>query len=234
VIALSTPATQNYLDNTVAMVVSDISGVTGIEKPSKIEFWKSRLHLMGFPNPSNLDQPNNSVVAGQFVDGSQVELEKIIDFTYGTGGSTKIMVGTGGKVTNIFGQEDNLWFFTENRTFSAAASAVSTDATNASIGLTIPVEKDHNHGCVNENCAIDNGDGEMSYITNDRRIMRQAISTQSGAAVSFPDEHYDMEIIEHLQNMDLDQNWGFGVPLYWSSSFHLSGKRVRSMVLAYL
>lgn len=199
----TTALTASYPDNAIAVVVHDISGVVGIEKPSKIEFWKSRLHLMGFPNPKNLNQPNNSVVAGQFVDGAQVQLKNIIDFTYGTGGSTKIMVGGGGRVTNILGVEDTLYMFTEGKTFGAASSSITNSG--AAIGQTLPVEKDHNHGCANEDCAIDNGDGEMSYITNDRRIMRQSIATQSGAAVSFADEHYDMEIIEHLNNMDLDQ-----------------------------
>ncbi len=197
--------TASYPDNAIAIYIHNISGVVGIEKPSKIEFWKSRLHLMGFPNAKNADQPNNTVIAGQFVIGQAgaTGIELIIDFTYGTNGSTKITVGNGGKLTNILGVDDNLWFMLEDKTYAAADSSVTT--TGSGIGGTIPIQKDPNHGCANEDCAVAIGDGEMSYITNDNRIIRQSISTVSGAAVSFADENYDREVIELLSGMSQDK-----------------------------
>jgi len=205
VVRMTTTVSASYADNAIAILVHDISATVGIEKASKIVFWKSRMHLMGFPSTLNVDQPNNSVLAGQFIDGAATDIENIINLTYGTGGSTKIAVGSGGKVANILGVTDNLWFFLEDKTYSADSSAVQTDAAVGTIGLTIPIEKDPNHGCVNEDSAVAIGDGQMSYITKDKRIIRQSIATNSGAAVSFSDEHYDMEIIEFLKNMDDDQ-----------------------------
>ena len=214
-----TALTQGYADNTVAIRVHDIHTVTGIEKPSKILFWKSRLHLMGFPSATNADQPNNSVIAGQFVIGQTGAsgIEKIIDFTYGTGGSTKIVVGGMGKVTNILGVKDYLYFFTEDAVYSTLDSDISTDAASASIGLTIPHIKDELHGCINEDCATVMGDSALTYVTTDKRIMQLTISTDTGAAVSSPQEDFDVPIRGHLLNMSKDQTGAF--------AYHFRGGR---------
>lgn len=205
IVTLVGTLSQSYSDNAIVIRVHDIHTVTGIEKPSKIEFWENRLHLMGFPSTTNADQPNNSVICGQFVAGQTgtTGIEKIIDFTYGTGGSTKILVGTGGKLTNILGEGDNFWFFTEDRAFATASADVVSSG--SAIGLTKPDEKDRNHGCINEDCAIVMGSGDMGYVTNDRRIMRKTISTVQGAAIPYADESFDIDIRDHLKNMDADQ-----------------------------
>ncbi len=217
VIGLTTPATQAYVDNTIVMYVHNISGVTGIEKPSKLLFWKSRLHLMGFPSATNVDQPNNSVICGQFVIGQTgaTGIELIIDFTYGTGGSTKIVVGETGKVTNILGIKDFIYFFTENTVSATAASAI--DTTGSAIGLTIPLVKDELHGCLNEDCATVMGDSALTYVTNDNRIMQLTISTDTGAAVSSPQEDFDVAIRQHLLQMSSDQTGAF--------AYHFRGGR---------
>lgn len=197
---LDTTSSAAYADNAVAIFVD--GPYSSLEKPSKVMFWKSRLHIMGFPAATNADQPNNTVMAGQFVIGQTgaAGIELIVDFTYGTGGSTKITVGGGGKVTNILGVADYIYFFTENKVFATAASAIATSG--SSIGLTIPEEKDVLHGCVNEDSATVMGNNAITYISNDNRFMRIPISTETGAAVSPPEEDFDVDIRDEIKNMD--------------------------------
>lgn len=200
---LDTTASQAYSDNAIAIFVDGPYG--SLEKPSKLLFWKSRLHIMGFPSASNADQPNNTVMCGQFVIGQTGAsgIENIIDFTYGTGGSTKIVVAGGGAVKNILGVKDFIYFFTEDQVHATASSSISTSG--SSIGLTIPDLKDEMHGCLNEDSACIMGDNALTYITNDRRFMRIPIATDTGAAVSSPEEDFDVDVRDHLKNMDKDQ-----------------------------
>ena len=222
VVTLTGTLSQAYSDNDIAIFIDN--SYSALEDPSKILFWKSRMHIMGFPSPTNADQPNNSVMAGQFVIGQTGAsgIENIIDFTYGTGGSTKITVGAGGRVTNVLGVEDAIYFFTEDQVFSTLSSEVNAETPSASspgsgLGLTIPRAKDNLHGCLNEDSAIVIGYGEVAYITNDRRFMRIRVSTDSGAAVSYPDETFDIDIRELLEDMDRDQTGAL--------AFHYRGQR---------
>lgn len=203
VLTLTGTLSQSYSDNAIAIFVDN--SYSALEDPSKILFWKNRMHIMGFPSASNADQPNNTVMAGQFVIGQTGAggIELIVDFTYGTGGSTKIVVAGGGRVTNTLGVADALYFFTEDKVFSALASDIATSG--SSIGLTIPDEKDELHGCLNEDCATVMGNNALTYVTNDRRIMRIPIDTDTGAALSAPEEDFDVDIRGHLKNMDKNQ-----------------------------
>lgn len=208
VVTLTGTLSQSYSDNDIAIVVRQYAS---LEKFSKSLLWKNRLHGMGFPSATNADQPNNTVMAGQFVIGQTGAsgIELIIDFTYGTGGSTKIVIAGGGKVTNILGAKDYIWFFTEGKVFATASADISTDASGGSIGLTIPIEKDSLHGCLNEDCATVMGDSAITYITPDRRIMRIPIATDTGAPVSPAEEDFDVDIKGELKNMDRDQEGAF-------------------------
>lgn len=202
VVTLSGTLSQSYADNTLAIVVRQYSS---LEKASKILLWKWRLHLMGFLSAVNADQPNNTVMAGQFIAGQTAAqgIELLVDFTYGTGGSTKILVYGGGKVTNILSVKDFIYFFTQDKTFAAANSEVTTSG--SAIGDTRPDEKDELHGCLNEDCATLMGDNAITYVTNDQRIMRIPIDTDSGAALSHPEEDFDVPIRGHLGNMSKNQ-----------------------------
>jgi len=195
------PAT--YPDNRFCLVASNIS--SGREKFSKIVIWKSRLHGMGYPNAANADAPNNTVMAGQFVIGQTgaAGIELIIDFTYGTAGSTKITVGSGGSVKNIIGVADNLYFLNERKTHSAASANITTSG--AAVGLTIPDEKDGLHGCINEDCAALAGNEALIYATSDKRVMRQRIDPDTGTPLDRPEEDFDVDIRGHLKNLDKDQ-----------------------------
>ena len=193
-----------YADNSIVIRVHDISGTSGIQKPSKIEFWKSRLHSMGFPSATDFDAPNHSVNAGQFVIGQTgaTGIESIIDFTWGTGGATKIQVNGGGAVTNILGAKDFFWFFAKRKVYATSSADITTSG--SAIGLTIPDEKDELHGCLNEDCATVMGDNAITWIDH-KKFMRIPISTDTGAPVSPPQEDFDAAIREDLINMDSDQ-----------------------------
>lgn len=198
VVTLSGTLSASYADNTLAIVVRSYS----IDDASKIVFWKARLHLMGFPLATNADQPNNTVLTGQFVNAAN-NIELILDFTFGTGGSTRILVAGGGRVTNILGVADAIYFFTERKVFATVSSEI--DTTGSSIGLTIPREKDSLHGCINEDCATVIGNSALTYITSDGRFMRIPIDPDTGTAIGRPEEDFDVDIREHLKNMDKDQ-----------------------------
>ena len=63
----ATTLSKSYNDNSILIFVDD--AYSALEAPSKLHFWKSAMHIMGFLNPTNTDQPNNSVMRGQFVIG---------------------------------------------------------------------------------------------------------------------------------------------------------------------
>ena len=203
VVTLDGTLSATYSDNRFCLVASDIS--SGREKFSKTVVWKSRLHGMGFPAATNADHPNNTVMAGQFVIGQTgaTGIELIIDFTFGTGGSTKITVGSGGAVKNIIGVADSFYFLNERKTHSVASTSI--DSSGASIGLTIPDEKDGLHGCLNEDCAALAGNEALIYATPDKRIMRQRIDPDTGTPLDRPEEDFDVDIRQHLLNLDKDQ-----------------------------
>lgn len=218
----ATTLSQDYADNSVLIFVDD--SYSGLEKPSKITFWKSRMHIMGFPSAVDADQPNNSVMTGQFVIGETgvSGIEKIIDFTYGTAGSTKIMVGESGRVTNVLGVKDTIYFLTDDKTFATSAASITTGVnettfSTTAIGLTIPKEKDGNHGCVNEDSATEMGKNELAFITNNKRIMRVRISPETGSVDPYSDESFDTDIRDLLVDMDDDQTGAL--------AFHYSGQR---------
>jgi len=197
---------KDYDDNTVVFVEHDIS--SGREKGSKVTFWQERMMIMGSIDTTNADQPQNTVFTGKFCVGhsSATSIEDIIDFTYGSGGSTRITVGKGGKLTNIIGGKDSMYFLKKKELYDVYKGDISKDSadTTSTIGLTIPQLKDENHGCINEDSAISIGNNELAYITNDKRIMRIKLASQAGVP-AYPDEAFDNDIWLDLENMDEDQ-----------------------------
>lgn len=203
-VTLDATLSQSYADNTICIVTADIS--SGREKASKGMVWKSRFHLMGYPSASNADHPNNTVMAGQFVIGQTgaTGIELIVDFTFGTGGATKITVGSGGKVTNVIESKEFIYFLTEDKVYGTASTDVTTSG--SAIGATIPDIKDELHGCVNEDCAAIMGNNALTYVDgNGKRIMRIPLDVYTGAVVSKPEEDFDVDIRSHLKNMDKNQ-----------------------------
>jgi hypothetical protein len=197
-----TSLTKAYADNAVAVVVHDISEVSGIEKASKVFFWKRRLGMIGSEVAGNSDQPNNTIYYGKFA--GPTTMEDIIVFDYASGGSTRELVGNYGRVTNAVPVKDYLYQFTDSEAYVTAASDVIISGSG--IGTTTPDLRDPDHGCFNEDCATSLGNDEISYIDAVRkRIMRVKIATESGAAVQFPDDSYDLPIRSFLKNMNDDQ-----------------------------
>lgn len=199
VITLTGTLSQSYDDNAVCLVTSDIS--SGREKASKVFFWKERMGLIGSVNAANADQPNATVFFGQFATADN--LEDVIDFTYGTGGSTRELVGKWGKVTNAVPAKGFLYIFKESQAYTVDAADVIISGSG--IGQSTPDLRDENNGCLNEDSACVIGNNEITYITSDKRIVRIRIATESGAAVLFPDESFDIPMREHLKNMDSSQ-----------------------------
>ena len=207
VVTLSGTLSQSYNDNAIAIVVRQYPS---LDKFSKMLLWKWRLHGMGFPSTTNADQPNNTVLSGQFVAGnaSAGTIEDIINFSLdGTKGSVKILVYGGGKVTNILEAKEFMWFFTEDKVFNVANSDVSIVATD--LGNTRPDLFDELDGCLNEDSAIVMGDNAITYVTNKGRIKRIPIDTDNGAALQHAEEDFDVGIKEHLINLSKDQTGAF-------------------------
>lgn len=195
VVTLVGTLSQSYSDNAICIRVHDIS--SGREAFSKIDFWKERMVGIGSVYTTNTDQPNISVFFSRFTLATT--LENIINFTAGSGATVE-PVGKAGSNMNIVPTEDFLYVFKEKATYSVANADVNTSS-----GASIPNLRTPNHGCVNEDCAIDMGNGEIAYVTNDKRIMCMKISTESGAAVEFADESFDLDIRDDLRKMDRDQ-----------------------------
>ena len=205
VVTLTGTLTQTYADNSIAIRVHDLSGVSGIEKLSKIFFWKRRFGGFGSQIASNADQPNSTIYYGKFSTPSA--MENLIVFDYSTGGSVTEQVGNLGSVTNVIPVKDFLYQFTNEEAYVTAASDIVITGTG--IGVTTPELRDENHGCINEDCAISLGNNEITYVTNDKRILRIRIADSNGAAVVFPDEEFDRPIRKLLAMMDEDQTGAF-------------------------
>lgn len=196
-----TALTKGYDDNSVAVVVHDISGTSGIEKASKVFFWKRRLGMFGFEIANNSDQPNNTIAYGKF--SSTTTIEDIISFPYNAGGSVSELVGNYGRVTNVIPVKDYLYQFTDSEAYVTAASDIVISGTG--IGITTPDLRDERYGCLNEDSATSLGNNEISYITKDKRFMRIRIASNAGAPVVFPDESFDLPLRNDLKNMSEDQ-----------------------------
>lgn len=205
VVTLTGTLSQSYSDNAVCVVTQSLSS---LEKLSKLFFWKERMGGVGSQVATNADQPNATVYFGKFAAPDAIE--NVIDFTFGSGGSTREIVGKWGRVTNAVPAKDYLYVFKEAESYSASAAEVgiaspSSSSPGPSLGATPMNLKDEIHGCLNEDSACVIGNNEITYITSDRRIMRIRLATDSGAAILFPDEGFDVPLREHLKNMDTDQ-----------------------------
>lgn len=208
VVTHSTTLSQTYADNDIVITVEDIS--SGKPKGSKIVFWKERMIIIGVPSATDTDNATQIAFMSQFA--SARDLQKIIVFGI-TGGATEEWVGKSGSLKNIVSTRDYLYYFKEGETYFSSVGDV--DATS---GATFPQLLSNNYGCVNEECAVDLGSGLIAYLTKNKRIMAIKISTDSGAAVVFPDESFDQAIRNTLNLLDDDQSE--------SIMFYHKGKRL--------
>jgi len=212
VVTLSGTLSAGYSNDDLCIVVSDISGGSGVQKASKLFFWKERMGMFGSTLATDSTRPDSTVFFGKFAtleDSGTGGLENIINFTFGAGGSVKEVVGWYGRVTNVVPAKDYLYIYKTDKGYSASAANVVISGTG--IGTTTPDLRDENNGCLNEDAACNVGGNEIVRITSNNRIIRDKISTDTGAAVVFPDESFDLPIREDLKNMDKDQTGAMAV-----------------------
>ena len=192
----STTLSATYADNDIGITVEDIS--SGKPLGSKIVFWKDRMIIIGVRSATDTDNATQIAFMSQFA--SARDLQKVIVFGI-TGGASEEWVGKAGSLKNIVSTRDYLYYFKEGETYFSSVSDVSTTT-----GATFPQQLSSNYGCVNESCAVDLGSGTIAYLTKNKRVMGIRISTETGAAVIFPDEGFDQAIRNTLELLDADQS----------------------------
>lgn len=196
VVTHSTTLSATYADNDIAITVEDIS--SGKPKGSKIAFWKERMVIIGVQSDTGVDNSNHIAYMSQFA--SARDLQKIIVFGI-TGGASEEWVGKSGSLTNMIATRDYLYLFKEDETYYCSVASVDTTS-----GATYPQLLSRNYGCVNEDCAADLGSGTIVFLTKNKRAIAIRISSESGAAVVFPDESFDQAIRNTLDILDIDQS----------------------------
>jgi hypothetical protein len=195
---LTGTASQAYTDNMIAIVVYNLSAV--IPKGSKIVAWKESLNAIGISENASVgagDRKETTLYFSQFATAGASEAS--VTWSGGTAGSE--ICGKSGKITNALATRDYLYIFKEGEVYYIPVSNV-----NATTGARPPVLLSSNYGCVNEDCAADLGNGLIVFLTKNKRLIGIRISTQSGAAVVFPDESFDQAIRNTLENLDADQS----------------------------
>jgi len=201
VITLSNTLDNAVPDNTIVFTVEDISS----NRPfgSSLTFWLERMVVWGVVddqasyNATSIDDAVNTVYMSKFA--LRDALQNIIDFD--TSGTASIeQVGKSGEVTNCLATRDYLYIFKEDETYFTSVADV-----NLTTGAPIPQLLSTQYGCVNEDSAIDMGNGLIAFMTNNNRIIGIKISTESGAAVVFPDEGFDQGIRNTALSFDDDK-----------------------------
>lgn len=186
-------------DNTIVYTVEDIS--SGRPFASGIEIWKERMILWGVVYDTAMDTATNLVYMSKFA--LLTDIQNIIDFDV-TGTAAKEMVGKGGVVTNVLSTRDYLYMFTQNETYYASVADI-----DLTTGGTPAQLLSNQYGCVNEDCAVDLGNGLVAFLTNNKRVMGIRIATETGAPVVFPDETFDSPISNTVALLESDQSDAF-------------------------
>ena len=214
VITLTGTLNEDVADNAIVYTVENIS--SGRPKGFGLTFWKERMIVWGVVGDQNsyngtvIDDATNVVYMTKFA--TRDTIENVIDFD--TSGTAAIeQVGKGGAVTNVIGTRDYLYYFTETETYFSSVADV-----NQTTGETIPQLMDNKHGCIGIDCACDLGNGVIAILDVNKRIWAIKISTDTGAAVVFPDESFDQDIRNTLELMDTNQAS--------SHMFYHSGERI--------
>ncbi len=196
VFTLSGTASQAYTDNTIGIVVYDTTAVFPL--CTKVIPWQESLNCVGISADDTVlssDVAPTIVAFSKFI--TAIQIENMVQFSGGNSGTE--MVGKSGIVTNGLETRDYLYLFKEDQTFF-----VSVNDINTATGQRHP-QILGDYGCVNADSAADMGNGEVAFITNDKRIMRIKTSTEDGAPVVFPDESFDVPMRSILNLMDANQ-----------------------------
>lgn len=184
VFTLSGTASTNYPDNTVAIVEYDLTA--RFPKCAKIVAWKDSLNFIGLsPDTGNAFSSDRRVTTLGFTQFANAQTsENILKITGGTSGTE--LVGRSGALINAIATRDYLYLFKEHETYYISVADV-----NQSTGARPPQLLSSNYGCLNTDCAVDMGNGEVAFETQNNRCIRIKISSDNGAPVVFPDESFD-------------------------------------------
>lgn len=187
---------QAYSDNSIAIVVHDIS--SGRPKGNKMIFWKETMNVIGVgvdeADTTKSDIPPTTLYYTDFALASGSE--KIIDFT--NGGYE--MVGKSGTLTNAVPTRDYMYLFKEDSTYFIAVANVNVDT-----GARPPVLFSAKYGCVNQFSADVMGDFVV-WLAPQKRVIKSNIQVEDGISALYPDEEFDMPIKEILEQLDDDQS----------------------------
>lgn len=207
VFVLSGTSSADYDDNSIAIVVYDLTG--RFPKCDKIVAWKECLHFVGIsPDDEEISSDRRQSVLAFTQFATAATSENILKVSGGTAGSE--LVGKSGKLVNAVATRDYLYLFKEGEAYYIPVSSVNTSS-----GARPPVLLSSNYGCLNADSAVDMGNGEVAFITRNNRIIRIRIDSESGAPVVFPDETFDKPYSNTLALMDSDQT---DARLYYSGS----------------
>lgn len=195
VVTHSTTLSQTYADNDIAITVEDIS--SGKPKGTKIVFWQNRMVIIGVPSDSGND--NSPAIAYMSQFASSRDLQKVIVFGI-AGGATEEQIASAGRLTNAIATRDYLYYFTE-----ASVHYSSVADIDVSSGACYPQLLTKSYGCMNEDCAVDLGEGVIAFLTKNKRVMAIRITQPSGAVQVVTDEKFDQSIKNTLDVLDPSQ-----------------------------
>ena len=190
--------TQGYTDNTIAIIVYDLTST--FPNCSKIVASATKgtcLYFIGV-DPDDItvssDAVANVVMFTKFVGSTT--LEQMVQMW------SEEPVGRGGELTNILVTGNFVYLWKKNRLAYITISNINTTS-----GARPPDEFDEvEHGCVNENCAASMGGDEIVFLTPGNRLIAIRTKVEDGSVVLFPDETFDQDIRNLLKNLDDDQS----------------------------
>lgn len=205
---LTSTASQGYADNTVAIIVYDLTA--RFPKCDRIVAWKESLNFIGLSpdtgNAASSDRRQTALMFTQFATAAASE--NILKVTGGTSGTE--LVGKSGKLVNGFQTRDFIYLFKTNAVYFISVADVMVSS-----GARPPQVLSENYGCLNQFCAADMGNGEIVFLTQNNRIIRIKINLATGQASPYPDESFDTPLKNTLALMDADQT---GARLYYAAA----------------
>lgn len=210
---LSGTASQAYSDNTIAIVVYDLTST--YPKCAKVVFWKGALHFIDVDqDDTTFSQdmaPNTLTFTAIF---TPTTIEDVLTIT----ASNSEVIGTGGRLVNAVVTRDYLYLFKENR-------VAYIDQANVTTGNARPVIEFDNvdYGCASADAAVNLGNGTIMFVTQNKRVMAIRTSTEDGATTIFPDELFDSDIEKTVESFDDDQSDAL---CFFHSGMHLAYAQV--------
>jgi hypothetical protein len=150
--------------------------------------------ILGVNSNADADNAKRTVFYSKFAASDT--WENVKDFTYSTGGSTRIPVGSRGILTNAVVTDDYVYLFSQDSCYKTAVSEVSLTSGASPADFFAP------YGCVNQYCAVNMADAVITF--DGKRVIRYRKNISSGQLEA--DKTFDWAIGKHLENADADQS----------------------------